>query len=49
VAVCEPAILAEKITDFSRTNTNVPSWNVSVLTEVSIELAHKALAKSHDL
>jgi hypothetical protein len=49
VAVCEPAILAEKIADLSCTNANVPSWNVSVLTEVPIELAHKALAKSHDL
>ena len=47
-AVAQTTVLAEKVTDLATANTNIARRNVSIGTDVTLELGHEGLAKTHD-
>ena len=47
-AVAQTTILTEKVTDLAAANTNIARRNVSIGTNMTLELGHEGLAKTHD-
>ena len=47
VAIRDPPVLAEQVSDFSPTHADVSGWHVHVLTDVAIELGHHRFTEAH--
>ncbi len=47
--VAETLVLTEEVADLTTADTDVASRNVSIGTDVALELGHEALAEAHDL
>jgi len=46
--ISDTLVLAEEITDFTSTNTNITSWNISISTDMAVKFGHEGLAETHN-